>query len=119
MTQERLLKYNTTIKSLDTREIMQNPNSLKNLKKYQPKWNKGKTRTIRVPIALADELLEIAHRLDAGEQVNAHGQEVMIEDLVKKAREILLDEEVVRKRDRSIGKKLLSKLFKKDLTYWK
>ena len=32
----------------------------------QPKWNLGKTRTIRVPKVLADQLLEIAHHLDSG-----------------------------------------------------
>lgn len=32
--------------------------------KYAPKWKHGKTRTIRVPIALADEILEYAHQLD-------------------------------------------------------
>ena len=32
----------------------------------QPKWNLGRTRTIRVPKVLADQLLEIAHHLDAG-----------------------------------------------------
>lgn len=34
------------------------------LKKYTPKWNSGSTRTIRVPIALADEILDYAHQLD-------------------------------------------------------
>jgi hypothetical protein len=33
----------------------------------KPKWKSGKTRTIRVPIALADQLLAIARRLDDGE----------------------------------------------------
>lgn len=28
-------------------------------------WNSGRTRTIRVPIALADQLLEIARQLDS------------------------------------------------------
>ncbi len=32
----------------------------------QPKWKQGKTRTIRVPHVLADQLLEIAHNLDDG-----------------------------------------------------
>jgi hypothetical protein len=31
-----------------------------------PTWKTGKTRTIRVPIALADQLLEIARQLDSG-----------------------------------------------------
>ncbi len=33
----------------------------------KPKWKQGRTRTIRVPVVLADQLLEIAHRLDSGE----------------------------------------------------
>ena len=32
-----------------------------------PQWNLGRTRTIRVPIAIADQLLEIARRIDSGE----------------------------------------------------
>ncbi len=32
----------------------------------KPKWKQGRTRTIRVPVVLADQLLEIAHRLDSG-----------------------------------------------------
>lgn len=43
-----------------------NPNSLSNLKKYQPKWRHGKTRTIRVPIALAGEILDYAKKRDQG-----------------------------------------------------
>ncbi len=44
---------------------MSNPNpKLENLKSYKPKWNLGKTKTIRVPIAIAEEVLEFAHQLD-------------------------------------------------------
>ncbi len=32
----------------------------------KPKWKQGRTRTIRVPVVLAEQLLEIAHRLDDG-----------------------------------------------------
>lgn len=32
-----------------------------------PQWNLGRTRTIRVPIAIAEQLLEIARRIDSGE----------------------------------------------------
>jgi hypothetical protein len=46
---------------------MSNPKgNIDTLKPYQPKWKSGATRTIRVPIALAEELLLIAHRLDDG-----------------------------------------------------
>jgi hypothetical protein len=41
------------------------------LKKFQPKWQNGATRTIRVPIALADQILEYAHKIDeSATQVN-------------------------------------------------
>ncbi len=33
------------------------------------KWKQGRTRTIRVPVALAEQLLEVAHRLDEGESL--------------------------------------------------
>lgn len=35
----------------------------------QPKWKSGQTRTIRVPVVLAQELLDIAHKLDEGESL--------------------------------------------------
>ena len=34
------------------------------LVKYQPKWRSGKTRTIRVPIAISDLVLEAAREID-------------------------------------------------------
>lgn len=45
------------------------------LKKYAPKWKSGETRTIRVPIALANEILDYAHKLDENSltQVNHNG----------------------------------------------
>lgn len=33
----------------------------------KPTWKHGKTKVIRVPIALADEILEYARKLDAGD----------------------------------------------------
>jgi hypothetical protein len=44
-----------------------NDASLANLKHFEGKWNHGKTRTIRVPIALADRVLALARRLDNNE----------------------------------------------------
>ncbi len=35
----------------------------------KPKWKSGQTRTIRVPKVLAEQLLEIAHKLDSGESL--------------------------------------------------
>ena len=45
-----------------------NPDSLKNIEphKFKSKWNNGKTRTIRVPVTLADQVLDYAHQLDDG-----------------------------------------------------
>jgi len=36
------------------------------LRKYQPKWKHGHTTVIRVPIALVDQIMDYAHRLDNG-----------------------------------------------------
>lgn len=36
----------------------------------KPKWKHGKTKTIRVPEALADEILEIVRKLDSGASVS-------------------------------------------------
>ncbi len=33
----------------------------------KPKWNLGETKAIRVPVAIADTILEIAKRIDEGE----------------------------------------------------
>ncbi|NJK75719.1 MAG: hypothetical protein HC786_09785 [Richelia sp. CSU_2_1] len=43
-----------------------NSNSLANLKHFEGKWKHGVTKSIRVPVALADEILAIAHKLDKG-----------------------------------------------------
>lgn len=36
----------------------------------KPKWKSGKTQTIRVPVAIADQLVEVAHKLDEGELID-------------------------------------------------
>ena len=41
-----------------------NDASLANLKHYEGKWQSGATRTIRVPVVLADATLEYARQLD-------------------------------------------------------
>lgn len=47
---------------------MSNPNPrLENLTSFKPKWKSGKTRTIRVPVAIAKRVLEVAHQIDEGE----------------------------------------------------
>ncbi len=35
-----------------------------------PNWNLGRTKTIRVPIALADQLIQIARKIDRGESID-------------------------------------------------
>ena len=68
-------------------EAMANPKgNLTTLKPYQSKWKSGQTRTIRVPAALADQVMEYARKLDSGEslsQVNqANGTPAYKVDLV-------------------------------------
>lgn len=48
--------------------------SLANLKHFEGKWKHGATRTIRVPIALADRVLALARRLDNGESLDTHDE---------------------------------------------
>jgi hypothetical protein len=45
------------------------------LVKYTQKWKHGNTRTIRVPVALADRVLDYAHKIDEESvtQVNSNG----------------------------------------------
>ncbi|MDZ8067768.1 MAG: hypothetical protein RMY64_19450 [Nostoc sp. DedQUE08] len=38
----------------------------KNRTSWQPAWNHGKTQSIRVPVALAEEILEYAYAIDSG-----------------------------------------------------
>ena len=45
------------------------------LEKYEAKWKHGKTRTIRVPITLADEILDYAHQLDEGNAIATQDQD--------------------------------------------
>ncbi|CBN58295.1 MULTISPECIES: hypothetical protein [Kamptonema] len=50
---------------------MPNPNgTAENLTKFQPQWRQGKTQTIRVPIALVDQVLALARKLDGGESLD-------------------------------------------------
>jgi hypothetical protein len=40
------------------------------LTSYKPTWNNGTTRTIRVPVALADQTLKHARALDEGLEIS-------------------------------------------------
>ncbi|MGL4620535.1 MAG: hypothetical protein ACRCZS_15965 [Chroococcidiopsis sp.] len=33
---------------------------------WEPTWKHGKTRTIRVPVALAETIIEVARKIDEG-----------------------------------------------------
>ena len=39
---------------------------------WKPTWKHGKTRTIRIPILLADSILNLARILDEGKEVSEH-----------------------------------------------
>jgi hypothetical protein len=48
---------------------MANPHgNIATLESYKAAWRSGKTRTIRVPIVLADKILEYANKIDVGEK---------------------------------------------------
>lgn len=36
----------------------------------KPKWKSGKTQTIRVPVIIANQLVEVAHKLDEGKLID-------------------------------------------------
>lgn len=55
------------IDSLDTSDLDGKERRKQNLKPFEGKWKLGKTRTIRVPEAIADKVLEYARQLDERE----------------------------------------------------
>jgi len=59
-----------------------------------PNWRHGKTRTIRVPIALADQILELAKKLDEGQPLEIAPRTVDYEAL---GTDVLKDPFVTRK----------------------
>jgi hypothetical protein len=87
---------------------MSNPKgNVDTLKPYQPKWQSGATQTIRVPVALADELMTIARKLDAGEPSPA------ALDLTDAAVAVLADTTVTRNgKDSGAVKRALKALMK-------
>lgn len=52
------------------------------LSQYATTWKNGKTRTIRVPIALADEILDYAHQLDEGKAITTQDQDQKLRETV-------------------------------------
>jgi hypothetical protein len=85
---------------------MSNPKgNIETLKPYQSHWKSGATRTIRVPAALADELMAIAKRLDAGKPSGA------ALDLTEAAAVVLADTAVTRNgKDSGAVKRTLNAL---------
>lgn len=58
---------------------------------FKPKWKSGKTMVIRVPEAIADEVLAVARRIDQGETVtlssnNAADREQLQDSAVTQSR---------------------------------
>lgn len=53
------------------------------LTKYKPKWKSGETRTIRVPVALAEQILNYAHQIDEGVTVSNQSMNLNIESVTQ------------------------------------
>jgi len=68
---------------------MANPNGNEaNLRKYQPKWKHGQTTVIRVPVALVNQIMDYAHKLDDNDsllQVDRQALETLAKKLSKKS----------------------------------
>ncbi|MFN6527372.1 hypothetical protein [Nostoc sp. ChiSLP03a] len=58
----------------------------KNRTSWQPAWNHGKTQSIRVPIALAEQILEYAYAVDSGH--------VMDQQLILRAIDSFVEERI-------------------------
>jgi len=59
-----------------------------NLRKYQPKWKHGQTTVIRVPVALVNQIMDYAHKLDDNDpllQVDRQALETLARQLSKKS----------------------------------
>ncbi|MEY3333968.1 MAG: hypothetical protein RLZZ176_2271 [Cyanobacteriota bacterium] len=69
--------------------------------------SKDKTKLIRVPVAIADRVLEVAHKIDAGQAPDGG---LNLEDLIYKARAIIYNPDLVRSKDRSVARRYFSEL---------
>jgi len=65
-----------------------NPNT-SGLKFFKSAWKHGKTKTIRVPIALADQILEYGYQLDSGKVPPANNAIASPDNLSDRIAEIL------------------------------
>jgi len=89
------------------------------------------TKLIRVPIAISDRVLEIAHKLDNGEVIDLvtdSNNEIVTEsiednysrsELIEKGKQIVYDETQVRIKDRSSVRKYFSLLLDVDRELFK
>lgn len=70
-------------------------------------WSTAETKTIRVPEALAEQILEVAHRLDSGESLGFDTKpNIDLERLEVIKQELLKDQVLTRKtKDRSVVKR--------------
>ena len=75
---------------LSNKKTMRNPNpNISGLKPYKPTWKHGKTKTIRVPIALADQILEYGYQLDGSKVPPANNAIASPDNLSDRIAEIL------------------------------
>lgn len=87
-------------------------------------WSSGctfeKTKLIRVPIVLSGKLLELAHSLDSGEQVNIVTKSSDHNSvLIERAKEILNDESFIRSKDKYKHRKAFARLLAVDESFLK
>lgn len=79
-----------------------------NLRHFTGKWRSGGTRTIRVPIILADEVLSYAQALDTGVSASSFNEGMTRERLDAIASELLEDSTLTRNgKDRGVIRRAL------------
>lgn len=71
---------------------------------YKPKWKSGKTRTIRVPIAKANEILKAAELIDSGYSLTTDTGEQTQNEEVNREKVIQLAEEAFSSKSNAGGK---------------
>lgn len=76
-------------------------------------WASGctydQTKLIRVPAAIASQVLEAAHKIDAGE-VLVYQRALKFDDLILRAKAIIYNPDLVRIKDRSVARRYFSEL---------
>lgn len=81
-------------------------------------WSSGckfeDTKLIRVPVAIAERLLEIAHQIDSGQSIDLvpepNNEIVTKSNLIQKGKQIISDISVVRAKDRASVRKYFALL---------